>query len=107
MEKNPPKKTLTLTPLEFETLIDDFSSGDHRRTTAWSTGLPSHTLLLLYLFSLLKPIFPLSLKLHILFFLDLHHRPLLSTAAGGANVVGSDVIADFSTAVVKILKNVN
>ncbi|KAL9244254.1 hypothetical protein vseg_018051 [Gypsophila vaccaria] len=102
MEKQPSKKTLTLTPVEFETLIDDFNSGDHRRTTAWTTALPPHTLLHLSLSSLLKPLFPLSLKLHLLLFLDLHHRLLLSAA----DVAGADVIADFSTAVVETLKNV-
>uniref|UniRef100_A0A7C8ZJC3 Uncharacterized protein n=1 Tax=Opuntia streptacantha TaxID=393608 RepID=A0A7C8ZJC3_OPUST len=66
--ERPPKKTLS--PQEWESLIEDFQHGSSGRRERWTSSLPPLSLLDLSLSSLLKKDFPLSLKLHVLVFLD-------------------------------------
>ncbi|KAK9676486.1 hypothetical protein RND81_11G080100 [Saponaria officinalis] len=102
MEKQPSKKILTtLSPQEFETLIDDFNHGDLHRVSKWTSSIPPLSLLHLSLSSLLKPSFPLSLKLHLLLFLDNHHSSLLLTTASAA---ADDDVIDFLSALLQTLK---
>ncbi|XP_010688752.2 uncharacterized protein LOC104902615 [Beta vulgaris subsp. vulgaris] len=69
MEKLPSKKT-HLSIQDWESLIDDFQQGDTHRIEKWTSSITPLSLLELALSSLLKKDFPLSLKIHLLIFLD-------------------------------------
>lgn len=66
--ERPPKKNLS--PQEWEYLMEDFQRGSSENREKWTSSLPPLSLLDLSLSSLLKKDFPLSLKLHLLVFLD-------------------------------------
>ncbi|KAJ8426114.1 hypothetical protein Cgig2_031781 [Carnegiea gigantea] len=66
--ERPPKKNLS--SQEWESLMEDFQRGSSGKREKWTSSLPPLSLLDLSLSSLLKKDFPLSLKLHLLVFLD-------------------------------------
>ncbi|GAB2285031.1 hypothetical protein Dimus_019487 [Dionaea muscipula] len=81
MERPPPKN---LTQQEWETLIDDFQHGGSRLQKWTSRFSPLSLLLDLSLSSLLKTNIPLSLKLHLLIFLDEFSHLLFSSPSPSA-----------------------
>ncbi|KAF7827443.1 AP-5 complex subunit beta-1 [Senna tora] len=68
-EKPAPPPLKALSPVDWETLIDDFQYGGPRRHK-WTSLYPFPSLLDLLLSSLLRKDFPLSLKLQLLVFLE-------------------------------------
>ncbi|KAH9624532.1 hypothetical protein KSS87_000926 [Heliosperma pusillum] len=104
MEKpQPSKKIINLSPQEFETLIDDFHHGYADKWTPHSLSI-----LELSLSSLLKPSFPLSLKLRILLFLDYRFSLLLpDDDAAAAGEFLSKLLQTLKTLIQSPIDNLN
>lgn len=66
----PKKHLMSLTPQEWETLIDDFQSGESSRREQWIPAGNTIAVLELALLCLLRREFPVQSKLHLLIFIE-------------------------------------